>query len=96
MIISVNKLIWDDWNITHIAEHDVLPEEVEEVCKSDPLVQTGNKGRVVVIGLTRVHRWVEVVLDPEPEEGVYYVVTAHTANRKERRLYREEKGGVLV
>jgi hypothetical protein len=35
----------------------------------------------------------EVVLDPEPEEGVYYVVTAHPASRKDRALYQKEKGG---
>ena len=92
----IKRLIWDEWNIDHIARHDVLPEEVEEVCKSDPLVQTGNKGRVVTIGLTKAKRWLEVILDPEMEEGVYYVVTAHTANRKERGLYQKEKGGVLI
>jgi hypothetical protein len=34
-----------------------------------------------------------VILDPEEEEGVYYPVTARPASRKERRLYREQKGG---
>ena len=94
MNIIVKRLVWDEWNIAHIASHDVIPEEVEEVCKNDFLVQTGNKGRVVVIGLTGENRWLEVVLDPEPEEYTYYVVTAHTANKKERALYQKEKGGV--
>ena len=33
----------------------------------------------------------EVVLDPEGR-GVYYVVTAHPASRKDRALYQQEKG----
>ena len=28
---------WDDANVTHIAEHDVAPEEAEEVILGDPL-----------------------------------------------------------
>ena len=36
-----------------------------------------------------------VALDPEEESGVYYPVTAHTSNKKERRIYAIEKGGEL-
>lgn len=28
---------WDDANILHLAEHDVVPEEAEEVILGDPL-----------------------------------------------------------
>jgi uncharacterized DUF497 family protein len=28
---------WDDANILHLAEHDVMPEEAEEVVLGDPL-----------------------------------------------------------
>lgn len=28
---------WDDANILHLAEHDVTPEEAEEVILGDPL-----------------------------------------------------------
>jgi hypothetical protein len=37
-------------------------------------------------------RILEVVLDPEPDEGVYYVVRVHTASKKDRALYRKEQG----
>jgi len=33
------------------------------------------------------------ILDPEPETGVYYPVSARPASRRERRLYQEAKGG---
>jgi hypothetical protein len=29
-MLFVRRLIWDTWNIAHIARHDVIPEEVEE------------------------------------------------------------------
>jgi hypothetical protein len=33
----IQKLIWDEWNISHIARHDVSPEEVEQVCHGKPI-----------------------------------------------------------
>ena len=34
-MIVIRRLIWDSWNITHIARHDVTPDEVEDVCHGD-------------------------------------------------------------
>lgn len=34
---------------------------------------------------------VTVVLDPKPEEEVYYPVTARPTSKKEREIYRQEK-----
>ena len=31
-MIVIRRLVWDTWNIVHIARHDVVPDEVEEVC----------------------------------------------------------------
>lgn len=90
-MLSIRRLIWDPWNVGHIARHKVTPEEVEEACHGDPLVQQGKVGRTVLIGPTAAGRMIEVVLDPEGG-GVYYVVTAHPASRKDRALYRREKG----
>lgn len=95
-MVTINKLIWDEWNVSHIARHSVKPNEVEEICYGDPLVQQGNKGRIVLIGPTISGQIIEVVLDPEPNEGVYYVVTAHVASKKDRILYQKTKGGVSI
>jgi len=91
-MIRVSRLIWEEWNVAHIARHHVVPEEVEQVCHGDVLVQQGYSGRVVLVGPTSAGRMVEVVLHLEGR-GVYYVVTAHTASRKDRALYQAEKGG---
>jgi len=92
--IVVKKLIWDDWNVAHIARHKVIPEEVEEVCRGKYVAYESYDGRFEVIGQTKQKRILLIVLDPEPADGEYYVVTAHTANKKDKILY-TKKGGEL-
>ncbi len=92
-VVIVRKLIWDSWNIAHIARHDVTPEEVDQVCQNDPVVQEGKKGRILVIGSTENERILIVILDPEEEKDVYYPVTAYTASKRLRQVYFKEKGG---
>jgi hypothetical protein len=29
--MTIDHLVWDDWNREHIARHNVTPEEVEQV-----------------------------------------------------------------
>jgi uncharacterized protein len=92
MRIKIDRLIWDEWNIEHIARHNVVPEEVEEVCHGDFLLLEGQKGRLLVIGPTANDRMLTVVLNPQEEEGVYYPVTTRPSRSKEGKLYQEEKG----
>jgi uncharacterized DUF497 family protein len=73
--------------VAHIARHQVTKEEVEAVCHSDFIVFDGTKGRLILIGPTKTSRVLAVILDPEPETGVYYPVTARPADRKERQRY---------
>jgi hypothetical protein len=92
-MIAIRRLIWDDWNVEHIARHQVTPAEVEATCKSDFILLSGKKGRLVIVGPTWKRRMLAVILDPEPEEGVYYPVTAYPASRKLRRVYQQRKKG---
>jgi hypothetical protein len=93
-MLVIRRLVWDSWNVAHIARHEVTPEEVEEVCHSEPVVQIGKKGRSLVFGPALSGRMLAVVLDLEPpEEGVYYPVTARSASRRERAIYTTERGG---
>lgn len=93
MKVVIKKLIWDAWNVAHIARHTVLPGEVEEVCRGTYTAYESHDGRFEVVGATRQKRILLIVLDPEPTEGEYYVVTAHTASKKSRLLLQKEKGG---
>jgi uncharacterized protein len=91
-MVYIRRLIWDTWNIAHIARHEVRPEEVEEVCHGPAVARQTYAGRTLIIGPTRAQRMLAVVLDPEAENE-WYPVTARPASRQERRLYREEQGG---
>lgn len=91
-MVHIKRLIWDEWNVAHIARHDVTPDEVEQMARGDVLVQTGKKGRTALIGPTNSGRILRVILDPE-EKDIYYPVTAHTASKKDRSLYKQEKEG---
>ena len=88
----VRRLIWDTWNIAHIARHDVIPEEVEEVCHGQPITSQTYKGRLRVVGPTRNRRMLTAILAPTEQPGVYYPVTARPADRKERRHYEQQRG----
>ena len=87
--VIVKKIVWDEWNITHIARHQVLSNEVEEVCEDTPQAEAAEKGRLRLTGITIQGRVLSLFLDPELEDGVYYPVPARDASRKERKAYQE-------
>ncbi|MEA3338788.1 MAG: BrnT family toxin [Chloroflexota bacterium] len=94
--MHIESLIWDDWNIEHIADHGVEPYEVEDVCFSRPLVRRAKKTRY---GLQRYHafgqtiagRYLFIVLDREAA-GLFYVVPARDVSKRELRQYRQKRG----
>lgn len=84
----IQNLIWDEWNVEHIARHNVKPEEVEEVCGSRKIFISkvgGQKKRI--IGQTLSGRYLTIFL-ADKDENNYYVVTARDATAKERRQYK--------
>ena len=89
-MLYIRHLTWDDWNVAHIARHEVTRDEVGEVWHSDYIVREGYNSRIMLIGPTTTDRILAVVLESEGD-GIYYVVTARPADRKERRTYREEQ-----
>jgi hypothetical protein len=89
--ITITQLIWDDWNIEHIARHDVTPEEVERsLSDPDALFLKAKEGRVMVLGRTE-KRLLTVVLNAQETNDVYYVITARDMSKKERTFYRAQK-----
>lgn len=91
---AIKKLIWDEWNTIHIARHDVIPDEVEEICQTNSQTEVANKGRIRITGLTKKGRVISAFLDPEPEVCIYYPVSARDASKKERKNYEIwSKGG---
>jgi uncharacterized DUF497 family protein len=84
---------WDEANIAHIAEHDVLPFEAEEVVANSPL-DIGHQGRngedrLMQIGATFSGRILVVITTLRGAKT--RVVTAYPANRAYRAFYSAQK-----
>ena len=84
-----DRLLWDDWNVEHIARHEVTPEEVEQVCRFKPKIRRGRCGRYLVLGRTAEGRYLLVVLSPK-DGGKMKPITARDMDDKERRLYQRK------
>ncbi len=92
-MIVIRKLLWDERNVAHIAQHKVIPEEVDEVCHDKPIVQRGIiRKRFVLLGLTNDNRILNVVLERR-KGGNYYPITAYDASPEDEALYKRLRGG---
>ena len=85
--------LWDTGNIDHIARHNILPEETEQVLENDPFdiaryLRNGEE-RVNQVGETDAGRVLVVVTTQRGEDT--RVVTAHPAHRDMRALYAQMK-----
>ena len=90
-MVSVRRLIWNSWNVAHIARHEVMPDEVEEVCHGQHVVLQTYNDRLLFIGPTLTGRMLAVILGSTDQLEVYYPVTARSASMKERRYYKNEQ-----
>ena len=90
------NLDWDEANVTHLGEHDVAPEETEEVLLGDPLdvgfEVTGGEERWSYIGETNEGRILRVVITLRGER--IRVVTAFEPEKHWKTFYLEQKAGL--
>lgn len=93
--MRIERFIWQSDRIEHIARHSVTPQEVEEACFGNPLVQRGKSdGENPVyycLGRTEAGRHLFCVVIAFPD-GNGFPVTARPMTVKERRRYRRWKG----
>lgn len=81
-MITVNGLVWDDWNKKHVAEHGISIKEVEQVCHGKHETRESFRKRILIMGKTNNDRKLTIVLSPEDKNlkeygnGIYYVITA--------------------
>jgi len=89
--MRVNQIIWPEDRVDHIERHSVTPEEFEEACFGQALIQrTKSEGVYYVLGQTHQGRYLFCVVIQFPD-GKGYPVTARTMTAKERRRYRQWK-----
>jgi uncharacterized DUF497 family protein len=86
--MRIHEFIWLEDRIYHIAQHDVTPEEVEEVCFGKAFVQRakseGSNPIYYVLGQTEAGRYLFCVVIRFPD-GRGYPITARPMTDKERR-----------
>jgi uncharacterized DUF497 family protein len=88
--ITISKLIWDDWNIEHIAHHEVTTEEVEaSLADTNAIYLKAKRGRVMVLGRTG-SRLVTTVMNQQKNPQEFYIITSRDMSKKERAYYREQ------
>ena len=88
---------WDDANILHIAEHDVEPEEAEEVLLGNTLEDgfdvIDGEERWAYIGETSDRRILRVVITLRGERT--RVVTAFEPSARSQFFYLRKKAGEI-
>ena len=84
----IRRLLWDDYRIEHIAQHDVDLDEVWEVCE-DPLHVAHREGRnrYRLYGQTVDGRYLFVVLE-RVEASLFRPITARDMTDAEKRNFR--------
>jgi uncharacterized protein len=89
--MQIENLNWDDYNIEHIARHQVTPREVEEVCFSTSIYTRDSPDRYIVSGQSGSGRYLNVVIE-KIGKGLYRPVTAFEMSDKYRQVYKRATG----
>ena len=66
---------WNDWNVEHIAEHGVSPEEAEQVVRgaTRPYPRKIERDKWLVWGRGRGGRLLQVVFVLDDEESAFVI-----------------------
>jgi len=81
---------WDDWNIDHIQQHGVEPDEVEEALTNRPFFRKAREGKHFAFGQTDSGRYLTVIF-AHRGQGRAYPISARDSNEKERSYARSQK-----
>jgi uncharacterized DUF497 family protein len=92
--MKIHQFVWPEDRIDHITRHEITPEEFEDVCFGQALVQRAKaEGRnpvYYVLGQTTAGRYLFCVVIQFPD-GNGYPVTARNMTNTERRRYNRWK-----
>ena len=86
----VERFDWDDANVNHIARHDIVPDEVEEIFISKYYLFRSRSSRYIVLGRTAEGRYLTCVFEKGDNPGLIRVVTARDMDHKERTLFKRK------
>jgi hypothetical protein len=90
-VFRIDEVVMSSEREEHIwTKHHVTPDEVEEVCYSDPWVLRGRDGSSAVYGRTEAGRYLAVFLYPRGS-GVFSLATAREMTRTERQRFQRAR-----
>jgi uncharacterized DUF497 family protein len=82
---------WNQWNIDHVGEHGVLPDEAEQVvCSAKrPYPRKAENGKWLAWGATREGRLLQVIF--VLDNGTAFVIHARPLTPREKQRFRRQK-----
>jgi uncharacterized DUF497 family protein len=90
--LQITQLVWNESIIEHIAKHNILVEEVEEVCFERPLIlkskhtAKGDNPTYYALGQTEAGRYLFIMFI-YLKRGRAMVVTAREMDQAERKYF---------
>ena len=90
--MKIEKISWDQETVDHLSNHQVPPEEVEEVLFNNvdtPLMMRGKEGKYLAYGKTHGGRLLFIVWALKYKKTK--IITARDMTEKEKRFYRRRK-----
>jgi len=88
--LHISGFEWNEWNIEHIAQHAVTPQEVEEACYNQAVFRKTTGGLYLVYGQADAGRYLFIVVRYKAG-GLVYVITARPMNKNEQKYYRKQR-----
>jgi uncharacterized DUF497 family protein len=75
---------WNQWNVDHLAEHGISPEEAEWVVRyaRPPYPEFRGEGKWLVRGQTAAGRFLQVIYIVDPEETLYVIHSRPLTDRE--------------
>lgn len=86
--MEIDKLLWEDERIEHIARHNVNAKEVEDVCFGLHLSEKAGGLRYILSGQSLEGRYLNVVVE-RLGKGLFMPVTAFEMSDNYKRRYRK-------
>jgi uncharacterized DUF497 family protein len=84
---------WNAWNVEHIGDHGVTPDEAEQVVRSARRPYPGYRGdnKWRVYGPTAVGRYLHVVYVFDPADVIYVIHARDDMTDDEKRRLRRRR-----
>ena len=82
---------WNQWNIEHLAEHSVDPDEAEEVVRTAkrPYPRRIGEDKLLVWGRGRGGRLLQIIFVMD-EDGTAFVIHGRELTKREKGLRRRK------